>query len=158
MINHKSALLDTIRSLDEAKALEAAQLLASALDAEPVPTPESPIFAAPLEHRAEVAELCRLVLSVAATDPETQDLVEESIVGAGRKQLVLGGLEIVALATLALGALHVCISRGRTAEDETITVERRPDGTETTIIRRSVQYGVSGQLSQLVRSALNQQP
>ncbi len=151
------SLLETIRTLDEPTALEAAQLLAAALEAKPAYDTESPIFAAPLEHRPEIAEMCRLLLMVAATGTESRALTEEAIQGAGRKQLVLGGAEIVALASLAIGALQVYLSGGRTAEEEIMTVERQADGSELTTIRRSVKYGVSGHVGQLLRGALNMQ-
>lgn len=147
-------LLDRIGAADEAIVLEAGQLLAAALDAETPPTPASEVFSAPLEHRTEIVELCRLVLVVAATDPDTRELVDEALTGAGHKQLVLGGVEIAVIAALMLGALHVCISRGRTKSEEVITTKRRPDGSETTTVRRTVTYGMSAKIGDIVRSIL----
>lgn len=156
-MNAVEVLLIKIRTIDDATALEAAQLLSVALDAEPASDVASPVILSPLEHRREVAEMCRLLLTIAATDPQTRELAAESIAGAGRKHLVLGGMEIVALAALALGALQVCLSRGRQAEESVMTIERQADGTEVTTIRKTVKYGLSSQIGQLVRSTLGLQ-
>jgi hypothetical protein len=147
-------LAQRIEGLDEATALEAAQLLASALDAAPVGHAAGyEVLDRPLEHREDIAVLCRLLLLTAASiDADTRDLVEESIAGAGRKQLVLGGMELVALSVLVLGALQAFLSRGRTAEDEEISVTTREDGSQEVVIRKSVRYGISGNLAKLLGS------
>jgi hypothetical protein len=80
-------------------------------------------------------------------------LVEESIDGVGRKQLVLGGLELLIIGGAIITTLHVLISKGKTSEKEHIEVERRPGGVEVVRIERNVEYGISGFLGDIVKGA-----
>jgi hypothetical protein len=150
-----SGIAHQIEILDEATAVEAARLLAAELGARPATgVTGQDVIDRPLEHRKDIADLSRLLLLVAATDPETRPLVVDSLAGAGRKQLVLGGAELLVLAPLALGALQVCLSRGRTREEEIIRFEKKADGSEVTTIRKTVAYGISAKLGAVVRSVI----
>jgi hypothetical protein len=80
--------------------------------------------------------------------------VSESIAGAGRKNLVLGGTELVVIAGLAVNALQICLSKGRTSKVEEITIEQREDGTSVASIHSKVTYGVSARLATLIRSVI----
>jgi len=104
-----------------------------------------------MEHRADIVDLSRLLLLAAATDPEKQPLVAESIAGAGRRNLILGGAELVIIAGLVLNAIQMCIPRERTEE---FTLEQRPDGSSVTSIRKKVTYRVSGRAAKMVRSIM----
>ena len=133
------ALIRTIESLDEARTVEAAGLLASAVGAGPVAGLEPPdLVARPLENRADIVDLCQLALLVAATDPDDRELADEAVAGAGRKQLVLGGMEPGIGAAAAISALHICITKGRTSSEELITVTEQPDGTRKSVTVRKV--------------------
>lgn len=142
-------LVQRIQTVDETTAIEAAQLLASALgvsrDAE---------TQVELDNRTDVADLGRILLAVAANDPETTPLVEEALAGAGHKQLVLGGAELVILAGLAVSALHMCITKGKTKEVETLTIEKNPDGTDKMTVHKETTFGVSARLGNLIKTIL----
>jgi hypothetical protein len=105
----------------------------------------------PYKHLEQAEELARLVLSVGATDPELQPVVADALEGAGRKQVVFAGAEIVALAALALGALQVCLSRGKTFEEIAETNEVGPDGRKRTTTTRTTKWGISSSLGSLLK-------
>ena len=155
MNDQDDALIRTIESLDEARTVEAAGLLASAVGAGPVAGLEPPdLVGHPLENRADIVDLCRLVLLIAATDPDDRELADEAVAGAGRKQLVLGGIELAIGAAAAISALHICITKGRTSSEERITITEQPDGTRKSVTVRKVTYGISAKLATLVRTLL----
>lgn len=148
-------LLGEIEALDDASVAEAAQLLSATLGADaPSDILDRDFKDHPIEHRANIVDLSRLLLMAAATDPDTQPLVSESIAGTGRKNLVLGGTELVVIAGLAVNALQICLSKGRTSKVEEITIEQREDGTSVASIRSKVTYGVSARLATLIRAVI----
>jgi hypothetical protein len=156
MTDQSENLIAQIRALDEGTALEAAQLLSGALGAQATPTiAGQDVLERPLEHRDDIGDLCRVLLIVAASDSKTRELVEESLAGAGRKQLVLSGPELVTLGFEALGALQVFYSKGRTKQEETLTIKKNPDGSEETIVQRTVRYGISAKLAELLKAAIH---
>jgi hypothetical protein len=114
--------------------------------------PDHPVLRSPLEHLEDIEDLARVVLLIAATsDPEEVSLALD---GAGRRQLVLGGVELVALATLGLGALQVLVTKGRTREVTTETVRDRPDGDREVVKTTETTYGISSQLASLLRGVI----
>ncbi len=156
MTEQSENLITQIRALDEATALEAAQLLSGALGAQATPTVAGQhVLDRPLEHRDDIGDLCRVLLIVAASDAETRELVEESLAGAGRKQLVLSGPELVTLGFEILGALQIFYSKGRTRQVETLTIRKGPDGSEETVIQQTVKYGISAKLADLLKAAIH---
>lgn len=144
-----------ISALDRSEVLEAAQLLADDLGVEggaALPPLDSPILDRPLGHQDDIEDLARvLLLTAAESDPVA---VRRAIDGAGRRQLILGGAEIVALAVVALGAIQLLTARGRTAEEQVTVIERASDGTETVKVSKRVEFGVSASLGALLRSVL----
>jgi hypothetical protein len=142
-----SDLVQRIQDLDETTAIEAAQLFASALGVS-----RDAQAQADLDDRTDVADLGRIVLTIAAGDPETSPLVEEALAGAGHKQIVLGGLELAILGGLALSALHICITKGASTKSRTTTVETKPDGTQKITIDEKTTYGISARLGALIKS------
>ena len=64
-------------------------------------------FGDPLTHINEIDHLARLLLINAAEQPQYADLVQAAIVNSGKKQLILGGTEIVALSVLGIAALKI---------------------------------------------------
>jgi hypothetical protein len=148
-------LLGEIEALDDASTAEAAQLLAATLNADASSDILDPDFKDhPMEHRSDIVDLSRLLLMAAAIDPRTQPLVSESIAGVGRKNLVLGGAELVIIAGLAVNALQICLSKGMTSKVEEVTIEQREDGTSVASIHNKVTYGVSARLATLIRSVI----
>lgn len=111
------SLIRTIQQLSRDEAIEAARFLGrSVVEDEPAPhrdTTLAPIAEEPYGHLPDVESLARLLLLVAASTPGGADEVERAIAGVGRKQLVLGGAEIVALAALAVVALRILVTGGR---------------------------------------------
>jgi hypothetical protein len=150
-----SDLATRIERLSREEALEAAQYVSrrvaggEAGEAERVAL--GPIVNAPLRDVPVVEELARLVLLSAAADPELRGTVESAIEGAGRKNLILGGPEIVALAGIGLLALNTLLARGRTSEEESVEITEE-NGKRTIKIDRQVRYGVSGRLGEILSS------
>jgi hypothetical protein len=148
-------LANSIEALPRDQALEAARFLAEAMD---VTSGESdtkavePLTTQPFQNIEEIDQLARLLLLAAASDPELEEKVRQAIDGAGHKQFIFGGLEIVALAVLAITALHVVITKGKKSESEKIKIEEKPDGTTVTTIDRKVTYGISAKLAGVLNS------
>jgi hypothetical protein len=141
-----------IQQLDRATAYEAAQLLAAELGADPDTAPvEHEILANPLAHQDDLEELAKVLLSTAAqTDPEA---VESAIDGAGHKQLILGGAELIVLGYLIVSGLQIVLAKGKTSEQVTTAVlERDADGREKlTSTTTTIQYGISKNTAALLR-------
>ena len=91
------------------------------------------------------------MLLTAAANPENEEVVRSAIAGAGRKQIILGGSEIIALATLGLLALNLLLTKGKSSERQTIKIEEK-DGKNTFMVENQVSYGISASLGQLLKS------
>lgn len=146
-------LVVRIENLDRAAVYEAAQLLAADLGADPDAAPlEHEIIADPLAYQGDLEELCRILLTRTFDfDPAA---VEDALDGAGHKQVVLGGLELIALGILVMGGLQIALARGKTSEEvETTVVERNADGHEKmTTTKRKTEYGISKNTASLLSS------
>ncbi|HSH77299.1 MAG TPA: hypothetical protein VLA19_02065 [Herpetosiphonaceae bacterium] len=152
----EATLIQQIQQLTREQALEAAGFLADAIPEEGRPDvaaqPEfQQIADQPYQHLEEVEQVARLLLLAAATTEEYRDDVQAAIAGTGQKQVILGGMEIVALATIALGALHVLITKGKTSEEETTTF-REENGQTVVEIKKKVEYGISGTLASMLKN------
>jgi hypothetical protein len=147
-------LTNRILSLDRAAAFEAAQLLAADLgaDIDDAQPPDDPILSDPLGHQDDIEDLSRILLAAAAE--VDADAVSRALDGAGRRQFVLGGLELVVLGTIALEGLRIVLTRGATSEEKTVTVERAPDGSERGITATKRTFGISKGLANLLRGAI----
>lgn len=149
-------LPNLIENLSREEALEAAQYLALRISEGQSPgvREESllkPIIEKPYENIQEIEQLSRLVLLTAAANPENEEVVRSAIAGAGRKQIILGGSEIIALATLGLLALNLLLTKGKSSERQTIKIEEK-DGKNTFMVENQVSYGISASLGQLLKS------
>jgi len=113
----------------------------------------TPLNERPYEKIEDLEQFARITLVVAAMNPDYVDAVKDAIYGSGKKQFVLGGTEIVALSVIALGALHVIITKGKTSEKQTIEIGEN-DGRVTVKIEKKVTYGISRELSQILKSIL----
>jgi hypothetical protein len=147
--------IERIAGLSEAEALEAAQLLFTALGLEPGKAPDSSVLTDPLAHRVELDSLARVALSLAALDEDTAPIVDESIDGAGHKQFVLGGGEILAIAGAIAVLIRAIGARGRSKVDEAITFETKNDEVTSVTIHRTVTYGATDKLADLIRALGN---
>lgn len=156
-----TSLIEAISDLTREQALEAAGFLGEQFAAESnSETPDAqdalaavePLTAQPFRNIEELEQLARLALTSAALTPGYEDAVREAIQGAGAKQFILGGPEIVALATLALGALQTIVSKGKVHEEETITFTQDDDGRPVVEIRRQVKYGISRKLVEVLKA------
>lgn len=107
----------------------------------------------PYQHLGELEQLTRITLVAAALTPEWQSQVQAAVNGVGKKQFVLGGLEIVALSIVALGALHVLVTSGKTSEDTTLVI-REVDGKTEVEIKQKVKYGISNVIAEALGSIL----
>lgn len=151
-------LIREIEGLSREQALEAAGFLSRQLApdsgaGETERTLLEPLTAEPYRNIEEIEQLARIVLMSAALDPEYEAAVRKAVEGAGRKQYILGGAEIVALAAICLLALQAVIARGKSSESETISIE--DDGEKTsTFIHKEVTYGVSPKLGAILKAYL----
>lgn len=148
-------LFKQIEGLTREEALEAAQHIAlkisegqSAGDREKQFL--KPFLDQPYANIEEIEQLSRLVLLTAATNEDYEEDVKSAIRGAGRKQLILGGGEIVAIATIGLVALHMLLTKGKSGEEEVFEIEEK-DGKTTISIKRKTTYGISGSLGAMIK-------
>jgi hypothetical protein len=143
-----------IRQLDRAIAWEAAQMLAVELGADPgAKLIGHEAITEPERHPDDLEDLAKVLLLITADiDP---DAVTSAIDGAGNKQLILGGGELITLAVLVIGGLQVIISRGKTSEHVEIVIERDSNGEEHLVrINRTTTFGVSNPVASLLRRLL----
>jgi len=99
-------LLNRILTLPRETAIEAARFVAAEaagdVSDEEVEQSGAWVGEQPFSHVHDVEMLARVLLCVqAASGPDGAARVENAIAGSGRQNLVLGGVEIVALAGLA---------------------------------------------------------
>jgi hypothetical protein len=151
-----SDLVNSIEKLSREETLEAAQNLALQISPNASPNEREEellksFIEKPYENIQEIEQLARLVLLTAAADSENEEAVRSAIRGAGRKQLILGGAEIVVLATLALFALNLLVTKGKSSERRSVKIEEE-DGKTTFVIENEVSYGISPSLGQLLKS------
>jgi hypothetical protein len=140
-----------IQELDQATAYEAAELLAAELGADPDAYPiDHDVLTDPMTHQDDLEDLAKVLLL--ATADLDSDAVARAIDGAGHKQLVLGGAELIGLAILIVGGIQVIMARGKTSEHvETVVVERDSSGQEQmTTTKRTTRYGISGRVAGLL--------
>ena len=146
-----SNLFDDIQNLSREEVLEAVGYLGKSLgiSAEEHPREQEllqPLTQQPYANIGDLEQLARLALISAASDPSREQDVRKAIEGAGSKQFILGGAEIVALSVVALFALQVVVSRGKTGEQKEIEIVEEK-GKRTIRIREKVTLGISDQLA-----------
>ena len=151
-----SDLTNSLEKLSREEALEAAQNLVlrvtqNASRSEREDELPKPFIDKPNENIGEIEQLARLILVTAAADPERVEAVTSLIEGAGRKEVVLEGTEIVVLATLGLFALDLLLRKGESSDRHTIEIEEQ-DGNTILVIESGISYGVSPSLGQLLKS------
>jgi hypothetical protein len=149
-------LANQIRNLSREEALEAAQHLGLRISGSRQPGEREKellqeITNHPNANIEEIEQLCRLLLFTAAMTDGYEDAVKAAIAGAGRKQFILGGAEIVALAAIGLVALHIVVTRGKSAEDEVMNVTEE-NGKTVVSIQRKTTYGISDSLGKILKS------
>jgi len=164
MAEETPELITRIQALTREEAMEAALALAQELDTGEEPQGEARDFVqavetAPLQHIEETEELARVLLVAAAADEDLEKTVREILDAIGAKAFILGGLEIVALAALAVAALHIVISKGRSHENKELTLKFGPKGEVTEmVVRKEVAYGISANLGGIVAGAAGSPP
>lgn len=144
-----------IQRLDRPTAYEAAQLLAAELGADPDDKPiDHEVLADPMTHQDDLEELAKVLLLAAADLDE--DAVASAIDGAGHKQFVLAGTELIGLSIIIVSGIQVIMARGKTSEHvETVVVERDSSGQEQmTTTRRTTHYGISSRVAGVLRELL----
>jgi hypothetical protein len=148
-------LVARIEGLSREEALEAAKYLSQSLGATPEKaTTEKKALQSLTDHPfanvEDIEQLARLLLLSAAAVPECEDAVRKAVGGAGGKQFILGGAEIVVLSSLALYALQVVITKGKTLDEKVVTITEEK-GKKIVEIRKTVRYGVSAKLSEILK-------
>jgi hypothetical protein len=148
-------IIKQINDLTREESLEAAQYLAlTILEGKLAGEREKqflqPFLEQPYANIEEIGQLARLLLLTAVLTDGYEEAVKSAIEGAGKKQLILGGTEIIALATIGLIALHTLLTRGKSGEDETIAIEEK-DGKTTISIKRKTTYGISDSLGKMLK-------
>jgi hypothetical protein len=152
-------LIDAIGKLERDQALEAARFLCQALVGDEVADESAPeleaIVERPFFYLPEVETLARLVLLSAAASPEGADEVRKAIDGVGRKQFILGGGEIVALAAIAVVALNISLrgGRGRVVTQMKVTEVRGKPCVEIKQIDEPI--SISTEVAGILRSVLH---
>jgi len=149
-------LIQQILQLSREQALEAAGFVADAITEESLPEISAEnelksITDQPYQHLEEIEQMARLLLMEAAVIEEYQGYVQSAVEGAGKKQVILGGMEIVALAVISLGALHVILSKGKTYEEKTTTIHEE-NGKTTVEIKEKAKYGISVTLASILKN------
>jgi hypothetical protein len=156
MVDDTHDLILRIQALTREEVMEAALAFGDALDTGEELEGEAGRFVeaveqAPLKHIEETEELARVLLLVAAGDEELAPTVRRILDGVGGKAFILGGLEIVALASLAVAALHIVISKGRTREKTTTTFKYGPDGKIIEgVVTKEQTFGISPNIGGIV--------
>ena len=116
-------LINKINGLTRDQAMEAAGFISQSLVGDEAVDQNLPalqkIAAQPYSHLPDVECLARLILIGAASTEEGAEEVERAISGTGKKQVILGGMEIVALAALGVVALRIIVTRGRGRSEKT---------------------------------------
>lgn len=159
-----SDLVDRIQALTREEAMEAGLALGQLLDADEVAYDYGRQFVesveeAPLQHIAEAEELARVLLLAAAADPELAPMVNEVLDAVGAKAFILGGVEIVALAALAVAALHIVVSKGKKSDSSEIAWQFGPDGSVTGLtMKKDTRFGISANIGKVVASAAGAPP
>lgn len=164
MVEETPELISRIQALTREEAMEAALSLAQELETGEEPQGEARRFVqavktAPLQHIEQTEELARIILMAAAADEDLAPTVREILDAIGSKAFILGGLEIVALASLAVAALHILISKGRTRENKEVTLQFDQNGNVTKmVIHGTTDYGISADLKGIMAEAAGTQP
>jgi hypothetical protein len=150
-----NTLRERIEKLNREQAIEAAQFLSRSLThgqsaGEAENAALTPIKAQPFKYLEEVEQLARIILLSAAATPECEKEVEKALAGTGQKQIILGGLEIVALAGIGLVALHVIITHGKSKEFVNTEIVSN-DGTKLKT-SKTTEYGISSSLGDILKN------
>jgi hypothetical protein len=128
-----SQLLARIDAATREEVLEAARffsrkLAAGSPELAPTQALAADQFRQPFAHVEGLEKICRALLAAGARDPALASEVTRALDGAGRKQFILGGAEIVALAVVAVIALKVVITGGKGQTETKTRVVMHPDG------------------------------
>lgn len=119
-------LIAKINGLTRDQAIEAAGFVSQSLAGDEPIDQNAPalkaIVAEPYSHLPDVEALARLILISAASTEQGAKEVDQAISGTGRKNLILGGMEIVALAALGVVALRIIVTGGRGRTERTLEV------------------------------------
>lgn len=147
-------LVTSINELSREQALEAARYLSASLGVSTDNVAREraalePLTQQPYANAADIEALARLLLLTAAAEPDYQIAVQKAVDGAGVKQFILGGAEIVIISSLALCALQTVIAKGKTQTDEVMTITEE-GGKRTVEVRKTVKYGVGKQLADVL--------
>jgi hypothetical protein len=118
-------ITEIVLTLPRETVLEAATFVAEELAPDEEPESEATwVGSQPFTHVGDVEALARLLLIGRALDgPDGLAAVETAIEGSGKKNLVLGGMEIIALAGLGVIGLRMLVTRGRLTE-ETVQIQQ----------------------------------
>lgn len=135
-------LLARIDAANREEVLEAARffsrkLAAGSPELAPTQALAADLARQPFAHVEGLEKICRALLAAGAYDPALASEVTRALDGAGRKQFILGGAEIVALAVVAVIALKVVITGGKGQSQQYTHMTMHPDGRIDLIIDKS---------------------
>jgi type I restriction-modification system DNA methylase subunit len=147
-----------IEGLSRAEAIEAAQYYCLSINVDKFigkydKSTLNLITEKPQEYIEEIDELARIILIHAALNPEYGELVDRAIAGAGRKQIVLGGVELITISVLLIIAVQIIITRGKKEEEEDIRIEEK-DGKFTIHIKKKTSYGIGAKLASILKGLI----
>jgi hypothetical protein len=155
-------LINKINGLTREQAMEAAEFISQSLVGdEPVdqnlPAVQK-IAAEPYRHLPDVECLSRLILIGAASTEKGAEEVERAISGTGKKQVILGGVEIVALAALGVVALRIIVTRGRGRSEQTFEILDKAGKPSVKIKNIEEPISITEDLATIVKGALGGGP
>jgi hypothetical protein len=141
-----------INALPQEQVFEAMRILGATafeddIDSTKATNALAPLTDEPYQNIAELEQLARMALVAAALDPMYRSEVEQTLEGLAQKQIILGGAEIVALSIVALGALQVIITRGKTGHTKKTTITD-----SQIVIEETTTFGLSGNLAGIFKS------
>jgi len=152
-------LVERIRNLSSEQALEAAQFLSKSVAPQPANAPDAtsalaPLIKQPYKNLPQIEQRARLLLLTAAVTSEYHEEARKAVDGAGKKQFILGGAEIVLLAMVGLGALQTILAKGKVSETTKINVTPGKDGGDVTISgEKTIVYGVGIDLAAILKAS-----
>jgi hypothetical protein len=148
-------ITEVVLTLPRETVLEAATFIAEELAPDAESEPEATwVGSQPFTHVGDVEALARFILLGRALDgPDGLAEVEAAIEGSGKKNLVLGGMEIMALAGLGVIALRILVKRGQLTEKTVQMQQDRKTGSWSAVVKEIEKpVSISDELAAVLQS------
>lgn len=106
----------------------------------------------PYKNIEDIEAIVRIFLLAALEAEQTREKATQAVRGSGQKAFVFGGTELVMVASIAVLALHVIISKGKSSQKESGEVTKNPDGSWSFEWKKETRFGISGKVADLIES------